>query len=447
MMRKNTITLFLTLSTAMATAHAHEQQYPGFFIEPEHQHHALKQQRVELAPDVYAFSGYSSSNFGVIKSKHGYILVDTGDDLPRLRQALAEIKQLAPGKLQAVLLTHSHPDHRRGEAVFLADADKDLPIYAHHLGQEQAPLKGLEKVVKNRTSKQFGEGIPDELYPENFVIPRFKNGETGKVLVQPNHAVQDGKTELTIDGVKFELHTIAGESPDHVVIYLPEKKVLFSGDHVYGLMPNMYPIRGGIYRDIERWAKGVRQLMTFDANAVMPGHNAPILGKENIQKRLAQHAEAMEYVYNETIKGMNEGKTPNQLAAEIRLPEHLRKVPTLGDFYGAIPWAVKEIFVSRLGWFDGNPTNLVPLTDKEEAERMAALVGGADKLTAQAQQALQAKDYRWAAKLADYRLVLSDDKATRLIKAEALEQISTNILPVSGKTYLIQSAIELKNKD
>lgn len=131
-MRKNIITLFLTLGTAMATAHAHEQQYPGFFIEPEHQHHALKQQRVELAPDVYAFSGYSSSNFGVIKSKHGYILVDTGDDLPRLRQALAEIKQLAPGKLQAVLLTHSHPDHRRGAAVFLADADKDLPIYAHH---------------------------------------------------------------------------------------------------------------------------------------------------------------------------------------------------------------------------------------------------------------------------------------------------------------------------
>lgn len=265
--------------------------------------------------------------------------------------------------------------------------------------------------------------------------------------MQPNHAVQDGKTELTIDGVKFELHTIAGESPDHVVIYLPEKKVLFSGDHVYGLMPNMYPIRGGIYRDIERWAKGVRQLMTFDANAVMPGHNAPILGKENIRKRLAQHAEAMEYVYNETIKGMNEGKTPNQLAAEIRLPEHLRKAPTLGDFYGAIPWAVKEIFVSRLGWFDGNPTNLGPLTDKEEAERVATLVGGAGKLTAKAQQALQAKDYRWATKLADYRLALSDDKATRLIKAEALEQISTNILPVSGKTYLIQSAIELKNKD
>ncbi|MBF0784240.1 alkyl/aryl-sulfatase [Muribacter muris] len=436
--------LAIALGLSMMTTYAHTQeQYPGF--ETIHQHGKLEQKRVELAPNVYAFTGYSSSNFAAIKSKNGYILIDTGDDLPRVRQALQEIKQLIPGKLQAILLTHSHPDHRRGAEVFLADADGDIPIYAHHdLGGEQKPLKGLENVVKNRTSKQFGEEIPDELYPENFVIPRFKNGETGKTLAQPNHKIQDGKTELKIDGVKFEITTVAGESPDHLAIYLPEQKVLLTGDHVYGLMPNMYPIRGGLYRDIERWANTVRELAKFDAVAVMPGHNDVLIGKETFQKRFNQHAEAMEYVYNETIKGMNEGKTPNQLAAEIRLPEHLQKVQNLADYYGAIPWAVKEIFAAKLGWFDGNPTNLVPLTDKEEAERMARLAGGKAKLTELAQKALNEKDYRWAAKLTDYRLALSDDKATRLIKAQALEGIAGNILPMSGKTYLIQSAIELK---
>lgn len=44
------------------------------------QHHQIERQRVELADSVYAFVGYSSSNFGVILTRNGYILIDTGDD-------------------------------------------------------------------------------------------------------------------------------------------------------------------------------------------------------------------------------------------------------------------------------------------------------------------------------------------------------------------------------
>ena len=88
--------------------------YPGFTYPPQHRHMAPERKHNELAPGVYAFVGYSSSNFGVITSEHGYILIDAGDDLNGAAEALREIKNLIPGGVQAVILTHSHPDHRGG---------------------------------------------------------------------------------------------------------------------------------------------------------------------------------------------------------------------------------------------------------------------------------------------------------------------------------------------
>ena len=63
---------------------------------------------------MWALIGYATSNFGVIATQNGYVLVDAGDNLTGAREALESIRELAPGKLQAILLTHSHPDHRAG---------------------------------------------------------------------------------------------------------------------------------------------------------------------------------------------------------------------------------------------------------------------------------------------------------------------------------------------
>ena len=122
----------------------------------------------------------------------------------------------------------------------------------------------------------------------------------------------------------------------------------------------------------------------------------------------------------------------------------MRGKPYLGEFYGAVPWAVREIFAAKIGWFDGNPTNLVPLAPLEEAERMAKLAGGKEQLARLAQTALQDEDYRWAALLADHLLQLGETAEGKRIKADALDGISRDILPISGKNYLQRSAIDLR---
>jgi uncharacterized sulfatase len=255
--------------------------------------------------------------------------------------------------------------------------------------------------------------------------------------------VPEGTTVIEVDGITLELSTTVSETADHVLVWMPEKKVLFCGDTAYGSFPNLYPLRGCMYRDVERWAASVRRLLEFDAQALLCGHVLALKGEE-VRAMLEPYAEALEFVYAETIRGLNDGVGVDELAASVRLPEHLRDKPFLGEFYGSAAWTVRSIFAAKAGWFDGNPTNIVPLLPREEAERMAALAGGEDRLLEQARLALAEEDFRWAAKLADCLIVLAQNAEAKLIKADALEGISRDILPITGINYLKSCAVELR---
>ena len=421
------------------------QSIPGFATLPQHRHMPLERTRTEVAPGVHVFVGYGTSVFSIIRGTDGYILVDTGDSLPGAALALQEIKQLTPLPLKAIILTHSHPDHRGGASVFL-EGQGDVPIWGcANFGCEQAGFKGLEHISALRGGRQFGKNIPDEQYLPNRLLPRMPEGGTPGPLATPTVFLSEAQHTLHVAGVELELHTAPGETLDHLHVWLPKARVIFSGDAMYRSFPNLYPIRGAGFRDVAGWAASVRRLMQFNPSVVVMGHTEPAVGAEAMTM-LARYSEALEYVYTETLKGMDAGHTPDELAASLQLPEHLRGEPYLGEYYGCVPWAVRSIFSGLLGWFDGNPSTLVPLAPTEEAERMAQLAGGPNALVAAAKNALHNADYRWAAQLADYALRLEDTRECKLLKAEALEGLSTLILPITGKNYLLSCAIALREE-
>ena len=418
-----------------------KHSYPGFDIPSCHQHKPLERRRVELAPGVWGFIGYGTSNFAAIATEHGYVLIDTGDNVTGSAAALREIRELAPGRLQGIVLTHSHMDHCAGADAFL-EGESGVPVWGHHaFGTEQRDGTGLEKMLGARTRRQFGMALPPEMLTENALVPRTE-GRPG-TPARPTIAVPEGTTVIEVDGITLELSTTVSETADHVLVWMPEKKVLFCGDTAYGSFPNLYPLRGCMYRDVERWAASVRRLLEFDAQALLCGHVLALKGEE-VRAMLEPYAEALEFVYAETIRGLNDGVGVDELAASVHLPEHLRDKPFLGEFYGSAAWTVRSIFAAKAGWFDGNPTNIVPLLPREEAERMAALAGGEDRLLEQARLALAEEDFRWAAKLADCLIVLAQNAEAKLIKADALEGISRDILPITGINYLKSCAVELR---
>jgi alkyl sulfatase BDS1-like metallo-beta-lactamase superfamily hydrolase len=139
--------------------------------------------------------------------------------------------------------------------------------------------------------------------------------------------------------------------------------------------------------------------------------------------------------------------TEDALAATVRLPEHLASDPDLGEYYGKVSWAVRSIFNGYLGWYDGNPANLSPLSRKEEALRIAALAGGAEILLETAKSALANGDVQWASQLSDYLLALNEgNNEAKNIKADALTIQARNSSNALARNYYLTIANQLRQE-
>jgi uncharacterized sulfatase len=250
---------------------------------------------------------------------------------------------------------------------------------------------------------------------------------------------------VEIADVEIELVAVNGETDDGLYVWLPESKVLFSGDNVYKSWPNAYAIRGTPYRDVQAWGDAVDSMLSEGAEALVPGHTRPIVGESEVREVLTNYRDAMRFVFDKTIEGMNQGMTPDELVDYVKLPPELAEKDYLREYYGNVEWAVRAIFNGYLGWYDGNPSNLFPLSPIEEAQRIVQLAGGTDVLLDEARTALRDGDAQWAAQLSDYLLALQPEAIEpKLLKADALESLAEALLTATGRNYYLTVAQQLR---
>ena len=152
-------------------------------------------------------------------------------------------------------------------------------------------------------------------------------------------------------------------------------------------------------------------------------------------------------MYEQTVSGINQGKSPDTLAHEVLLPDHLKDKPYLVEFYGTVPHAVRAIYAGLLGWYDGNPATLSPLHPKAEAQRMAQLAGGTRKLTKNMLRAFDDEEFQWALELADHLKWLDDGdrQLARETKIKALRALAAREYNAPNRNYYLSYANELES--
>src|SRR5262249_17895671 len=109
-----------------------------------------------------------------------------------------------------------------------------------------------------------------------------------------------------------------------------------------------------------------------------------------------------------------------------------------------IEWTVRGIYADRVGWFDGNATNLFPLAEKDRAAKLVSLIGGSDQGLARARGGLAAQEVKRAAELAHW--ALANDGANvgaKRIKAQALIELGERQINAIARNYYLSSAIYL----
>ncbi|TWU43466.1 Hydroxyacylglutathione hydrolase [Novipirellula aureliae] len=408
------------------------------------------EQIVKVADDVYVAVGYSVSNVSMIVGDDGVIIVDTGMMGEAAEKIATKFREITDKPVKAIIYTHSHGDHTGGAPAFLGDERPQ--IWAHiNFGSEARPWKAGGLTYQNvRGARQAGFKLPPELRINNGVAPVRYPKRGGAVFssgegTNPTHFLEVDRQTINVAGVELELISSPGETNDGVSVWYPDGKVLFAGDTFYRSFPNLYAIRGTPNRITRRWAQTLSKLADHNADALVGGHTLPVVGADEVKRVLNDYRDAVQFVHDKTVEGINKGLTPDELVEYVQLPEHLASNDYLQPFYGHPEWGVRQTFSNYLGWFDGNASNLFPLPPKAEADRVAKLAGGTDKLLESARDALAADDNQWAAQLADHLLAINkDDKDAKQIKADALTKLASDMVNATARNYYLTVARELR---
>jgi len=131
----------------------------------------------------------------------------------------------------------------------------------------------------------------------------------------------------------------------------------------------------------------------------------------------------------------------------ITLPSQFEDNPWLTQARGQIPWYVKQIYYGNLGWYQGDPTFLLPISEEQRAHKFVAGFGGVDTVIQQIRQAIDDTEYSWAAELATYVILVdSNNDEAKLLKAHALRVIGQQMLSADARHWALTSALELEGK-
>lgn len=405
----------------------------------------FKKEIVKVTDGVWCAVGYAIANSIMIEGTDGLIIVDVLESPGAAKEVFAEFRKISNKPVKAIVYTHNHTDHTRGAAVF---AENNNPMVICHEDLEKIVSSNaalIKPILEKRSLRMFGTYLKqeDELVNAGLGLGMNIKDSEEKGYLKPTHIFKDS-LKMEISGVDLVFFHAPGETDDQINVYIPSKKLVCVGDNLYRTFPNLYTIRGTSYRDPVAWYQSIDKVRYLHPEFIAPSHTRPIIGAENIQNVLTTYRDGIQYVFNETIRQMNLGKTPNEIAAAISLPKHLKESPFLQEFYGKASWSSRSIFSGILGFFDGNSTTLQPLSPVAEAQKMAELAGGINKMKKNCLNALKNKEYQWVLNLSDYILHI-EPNATVITKAriEALTRMGEAESNPNARHYYLTEAKEL----
>ncbi len=404
---------------------------------------------------VYQLRGFDIANITLIEGKTGWIVVDALTSRESAAAAMAFAEQhLGKKPVSGLVFTHAHADHFGGALGVMSEEDaaqRKVPIVAPAGFMEEATSENVlvGTAMGRRSVYQFGRDLPRSA-KGNVDTGLGKDVIYGRIgILTPTWLIYQANQPMQIDGVNFVFHNVPNaECPAELSFSIPSKKLYDGAENLSQTMHNLLPIRGAKVRDALRWATYMEQALeqTREAEVYIASHHWPVWGNANIQQFITMHRDVYKYTHDQTVRLMNAGYTPSEIADKVQLPKSLADFMAVRGHYGDLRHNVKAVYQFYLGFFDGNPAHLNPLAPADVGKRYVDLAGGPDKAMAVAQKAYDQGDMRWAVELLNH-VVMADasNKAAKELLAKSYEQMGYSAESATWRNAYLSGAQELRN--
>ena len=410
----------------------------------------------EVIPGIYQVRGFDLSQISFVRGRTGWIVFDvavTGE----VARAAWQLFQKHRGEglpITAVIYSHNHGDHWGGIRGIVSEADVrsgKVPIIAprdflRHTVEENVYAGNA---MNRRLFFQYGLLLPAA--PHGYVGQGLGQGISAGAtgLIAPTRIVERDIEEFEVDGVPMVFqNTPNTEAPSEMNTWIPGMKALWMAENVNATLHNIYTLRGAPVRDPLRWSKYIGEALYrfgLQADVMFASHHWPRWGNERIQEVLRGQRDIYANMNNQVLHLANQGVTINEVHNVYTVPKELQEKWYCRGYHGSPEHNSRGVVQRFLGFWDCNPTTLIPLSPSESAPLYVEMMGGAARIMARAQQLHDEGQYKLATEILN-KLVQAEpqNQPAKDLLADVFEQLGYQQENPGLRNSFLAGAYELR---
>jgi len=223
--------------------------------------------------------GPENVNVYIVEGTEGNLMIDTGWNTPEAFNTLAqEMKNsgFAMKDITHIAVTHIHPDHVGLAGKIAEIANSQIFMSETEYGLMDSRYSSPNGLLGQMTAFLKANGVPDwelkMLSEASSAIRSFVSPIKSANLVKAGDVI-------SMPPFEFQVIITPGHSPGHLCLYEPNKKYLFTGDHVLAeSLPNIsYHLQSGD-NPLGDYVEALSAMNEMDVRFVFPGHGSVFSG-------------------------------------------------------------------------------------------------------------------------------------------------------------------------